>query len=204
MGIIIHHPDAVNLALGLEAALGSVEHSQAFRHLRYGQPQLQARHHGSHGIEYIVASRHMELHLAKIFSLVDNIKGSPLHGALNICSLIISLAALNCIGDNPRPELIVILIFFYNIADIFIVKAHNPEALRANLAEELGKCLDDILHGAIMVHVVILHIGHNAHIRIILQESAIAFICLGHQVIALAQLGVAAQVIHLAADDDAW
>ena len=53
-----------------------------------------------------------------------------------------------------------------------------------------------------MVHVVIFHIGDHGNVGMQLQKGAVALVCLGHQILALAQLGIGAQVRHFAAHDD--
>ena len=138
----------------------------------------------------------MQANLSHILALVNYLKNSAICIGLNINSLIISLM-VNGIGNTSS------LYILDNVSNVLIVKANYAKAFWTHLVQKLGKGLDNILHSAIMIQMVILYIGYNAYIRIIFQESAVTFISLRYQIITFAQSGIAAQIIYLAANDNA-
>ena len=92
---------------------------------------------------------------------------------------------------------------FSDIAQVLIVKAqHRPACFLVHVLNELRKRLDDVFHGAVMVHVVILHIGNYGDMGMQFQEGAVAFIRFRSQIFAFPQKGIRAQVRHFAAHND--
>lgn len=87
--------------------------------------------------------------------------------------------------------------------DLIVFKAQDSQAiLGIELLDELLEGVDDVVQRAIMVHMVGVDIGDDGNIRVLLEESPIAFIGFGNNIRAFPQDGIAMQVIDFAADDD--
>ena len=123
--------------------------------------------------------------------------GEGNHGTarLDIRSAVIR-RRIDGIGDDCavglRPE----------TAQNLVLVAEHRRTVRVDLRDERTECLDDFLHRAVVIHVVVLHIGHDGDMRAELKEGTVALVRLGDEIAARAELCVRPEVGDFAADDD--
>jgi hypothetical protein len=77
-----------------------------------------------------------------------------------------------------------------------VVVAQYGTALVLDLGNELGKGLLDVLLAAVMIQMIVFHVGHHSDVGMEFQEGAIAFIGFCHHIVAFPVAGVGAQVVH--------
>jgi hypothetical protein len=83
-----------------------------------------------------------------------------------------------------------------------LVEAHDRGAVERHLVEEGDEGVAHCLEGAVVVEVLGVHGGDDGNRRRELEEGAVRFVGLGHQVLPLAEPGIGAQAQDAPADDD--
>ena len=148
------------------------------------------------GVEDVVASRYVEDHIPHLFAVLIDGKMELALEVMQVAGLIVRrlfdavryVAAARLRGQG---------------ADLVVFKAQDGQAFfRVELLDELLESGDDVFQRAVMVHMVGVDIGDDGDIRVLLEESPIAFISFGDDIGAFPQDGIAMQVIDFAADDD--
>ena len=87
--------------------------------------------------------------------------------------------------------------------DLRVVAADQGEAVKRQAVDEAHKGVAQVVHVLVVVQVVVVDIGDHGDGGLQLQEAGEGLAGLGHEVVALAQAGVAAaQGVQHAADDD--
>ena len=80
----------------------------------------------------------------------------------------------------------------YNALNLFIIQTNNGKPVEWDLVNEVDKGLSNGIHIAIVIHVLIIHIGHNRYGGRKGHERTIALIRLRNQDIPLAQFRIGA------------
>ena len=196
MGIVVDDPDTVHAALRLEAALGTVERSEARCHLLEAHADREARDDAGHRVEDIVAARDVEVDVAERLLAVEDVERDTRAAVRDVLRAVVGLMV-----DGVRDVLAVEVLG--HITQVLVVEADDGVArLLVDVLDELRERLDDVLHRAVVVHVVVFDIRHNGDVRVELEERTVALIGLRHEVVARAELCIRAEVRDLTADDD--
>ena len=91
MGVVVHHPDAVRLALGFKPALGPAEFLQGSQDVRQFEAQFPGGGNGPQGIEYIVPAGDDQMALADGLSLVHHIEMGAVGAVDDVLRLVIRI-----------------------------------------------------------------------------------------------------------------
>ena len=194
--VVVDDPDAICAALRLEAALGTVEGREARRHLLEAHTDREARDDAGHRVEDIVAARDVEIDVAELFLAVEDIERDAHAAVRDVLRAVVGLM-VDSVGDVLAVEIL------GHRAQVLVVEADDSVArLLVDVLDELRESLDDVLHRAVVVHVVVFDIRHDGDVRVELEEGTVTLIRLRHEVIARAELGIRAEVGDFAADDD--
>ena len=195
MSIVVHHPDTALLALRLEASLCPVEARERIPNLHKVDTRKPCDRNAGKRVEHIVPPRDIEGDTPHLRTALEHIEGDDGAVRLNIRRTIIRLrvdgignhASLRLCGDLPQD---------------LIFKAEHRRPVLRHLIDECAERLDDLLHRAVVIHVIVLDVRHNGDVGTQLEEGAVALIRLGDKPAARAELRIRAEIGHLAADDD--
>ena len=195
MRIVVHDPDAALLSLRLEATLRTVELGECVTNRR--ELHTREARNGDTGerVEDVVAPRNIEQHAPHLRPALMNGKRDHRAARLDVRCAVIRLMVDGVGNDLMRC-------LACDIAQDFVFKAEHCRPVRIHLLDELTECRDDLLHRSIVIHVVVLDVGHHSDMRAQLEEGAVALVRLRDEVAARAELRIRPEVGHLTADDD--
>ncbi len=87
---------------------------------------------------------------------------------------------------------------------MFLVAAEYGETIKRHLIDKIQKGVFYLVQVFVVIQVFLVEGSHHGYGRRELQECTVAFIGFGHQELAVAQAGIAAQMVYLPSDDDRW
>ena len=195
MRIVVHDPDAALLALGLEATLRTVELGECITNRRELHAREACNSNAGECVEDVVAPRNIEQHAPHLRPAFMNGKRDHRAARLDVRRAVIRLMVDGVGNDLMRC-------LACDIAQDFVFKAEHRRPVCIHLLDELTERRDDLLHRAVVIHVVVLDVGHHSDMRAQLEEGAVALVGLRDEVAARAELRIRPEVRHLTADDD--
>ena len=89
-----------------------------------------------------------------------------------------------------------------HLLDVRLVEAQDRRAVERHLVDELRERRPDRVEVGVVVEVLGVHRGDHGDGRRELEEGAVRLVGLGHEELALAELGIGAEAVDAAADDD--
>ena len=195
MRIVVDHPNAAFLSLRLESPLRSMKMRESIRDAVKIEPRKTRDGDAGERVEDIVPPGNVEGDASERRTALKDGEGNHGTARLDIRSAVIR-RRIDGIGDDRavglRPE----------TAQNLVLVAEHRRTVRVDLRDERTECLDDFLHRAVVIHVVVLHIGHDGDMRAELKEGTVALVRLGDEIAARAELCVRPEVGDFAADDD--
>ena len=195
MRIVVHDPDAALLALGLEASLRTVELGECITNRRERHAREARNSDAGECVEDVVAPRNIEQHAPHLRPAFMNGKRDHRAARLDVRCTVVRLMVDGVGNDLMRC-------LACDIAQDFVFKAEHRRPVCIHLLDELTERRDDLLHRAVVIHVVVLDVGHHSDMRAQLEEGAVALVGLRDEVAARAELRIRPEVGHLTADDD--
>ena len=195
MRIVVHDPDAALLALGLKTSLRTVELGECVTNR--GELHAREARNSDAGecVEDVVAPRNIEQHAPHLRPTLMNGKRDHRAARLDVRCTVVRLM-VDGVGNDLMRRLAC------DIAQDFVFKAEHRRPVCIHLLDELTERRDDLLHRAVVIHVVVLDVGHHSDMRAQLEEGAVALVGLRDEVAARAELRIRPEVGHLTADDD--
>ena len=100
------------------------------------------------------------------------------------------------VGDDLAAERL------SDVSHVLVVKAQDGVAAGLDVFQKFAKCLANVRERAVVIEMIVLDVRDDGDVRPELQERAVTLISFGDEILALAELRVAAEDIDLAADDD--
>ena len=195
MRIVVHDPDAALLALGLEATLRTVELGECITNRRELHAREARNSNAGERVEDVVPPRNIEQHAPHLRPALMNGKRDHRAARLDVRCAVIRLMVDGVGNDLMRC-------LACDIAQDFVFKAEHRRPVCIHLLDELTERRDDLLHRAVVIHVVVLDVGHHSDMRAQLEEGAVALVRLRDEVAARAELRIRPEVGHLTTDDD--
>ena len=193
--IVVHHPDTALFALRLEAALCPVEARKCVLNLCKSNIREPCDGNTGERVEHVVPPGDVERNAPKFFPALVHRKGDDGAVRLNVRRTVVRLP-INGIGDDAP------FCLRRNLTQNIIFKAKDSRAVLVRLIDKCAERLDDLLHRAVVIHVVVLDVRHNGNVRAQLQEGPVTLVRLGDEVAARTELCIRTKIRYLAADDD--
>jgi len=195
VAVVVNDHDPFRFPLDGEASADAAEFGKPFLDRGEGDIQLHGHGNAGHGIEHVVCSRHAEGDLPQAVPLVMGDKGG-------IEAVMRDMGRTDIGLGGESVGHVALLHLRQYLADVPVVETENRQAVERHLVDEFDKGLPDLLDAGVEIQVVGIDIGHHGNGGGKNQERAVRFIRLGDEELPLAELGVGADGIQLAADDN--
>ena len=181
-----------HIAIALEAATHAFESGQRTLHGSVFDPQLHGHSHSRQGIEHVVVARQVQ-YQGQVW------QGDPIAALHCEMHLAVLCAHIHCthlgafvqtIGGHRAGNVL------HDGLNTGVVRAHHRGAIKRHAVQKLHKSgLQAGQIVAIGFHVVGIDVGHHRHHGQQVQERCIGLVCLDHDVVARAQLGIRAGTV---------
>ena len=100
MSVIVHYPNAVNLALSFKTAFSAAKFFQSLQNNRNFNAHLAGCRKSAQGIKHIMTARHHQLHLRRQLAAIIQLVGGSVDAVVHIFSYVIGALAFHAVGDN--------------------------------------------------------------------------------------------------------
>src|SRR5512143_2375295 len=194
VAVIVHHRDAADLPLYLEAPPDPGVRGQAGAHLVERDSEFQGDRRRGQGVADVVAAGRPEEDLAEPLAPCED--GEPVRhpGRDHILRTVIR-------GTGEPVGDVGLLHGGDQLLDIRVVDAQDREPVEGDLVDEVEERLLDLPDPRIEIEVLRVDVGDHRHRRGKLQERAVALVRLRDKELSLAQLRVGPEAVQLASHD---
>src|SRR3990172_7267659 len=195
MAVIVDDGDPVDLALDLEAALHAAETPE--RGTDYLDVDVELPRHGDRGetVIDIVYPGDGKLEPAEVPAAVRDPEPRSKRSERNILRLIVGL------GAHPVRQ-IPLLNKGDQRLDMLFVEAEYGDAVERDFVDEQKERVLDLVDVLVVIEVFRVDVRHHGDGRRQLEKAPVALVRFGNEEFALSELGIRAEAVQLAADDD--
>ncbi len=195
MAVVIYHRSALYFAFDFQAPLNPLGGFQGFFDGSETDSQFQTHRDGGHGIVDIVNARHVQADITQVPAMVVQVETTLQPIEVDIFSLQVCLAA-EPVGRVP------VFNVRDNILDGLVIQTEYRQPIKWDAVDKIQEDGLDVFQVLVEIQVFLVDVGDDRDGRREFQETAVAFICFGHDKVALAQHGVDTDAFQFAADDD--